>query len=100
MTTETIEQTNQKTSLQPPKFYKVMLHNDDTTTMDFVIAVLVKIFHRKMEEAYEVTMNIHENGEGIAGSPYTREIAEEKSAETVKFARANGYPLVATYEEL
>ncbi len=100
MTTETIEQTRHEVSLQPPKYYKVLLHNDDTTTMDFVIAVLTQIFHRKLEEAYEITMTIHENGDGIAGSPYTKEVAEEKSTETMKFARKNGYPLVASFEEL
>jgi ATP-dependent Clp protease adaptor protein ClpS len=98
--TQVIERIEEKIEVQPPKMYKVLLHNDDTTTMDFVILVLTQIFHRTVEEAIQVTMFIHHNGQGIAGSPYTREIAEEKTLETISFARANGFPLVATFEEL
>lgn len=100
MTTETIEDIKQEISIQPPKFYKVLLHNDNTTTMDFVIDVLTRIFHKGLQEAIEVTIAIHETGQGIAGSPYTKEIANEKVQEVVSSARANGFPLVATFEEL
>jgi ATP-dependent Clp protease adaptor protein ClpS len=100
MTTETIESTNTDIKVEPPKFYKVLLHNDDITTMDFVVAVLQQIFHRTYEEAIEITESIHFNGEGIAGAPYTREIAEEKANETKLFATKNGFPLVASFEEL
>lgn len=100
MTTETIESTDTSVKVEPPKFYKVLLHNDDSTSMDFVIAVLVKIFHREVEDAVKIMLAIHNEGEGIAGAPYTREIAEEKAEETKLYARANGYPLVASFEEL
>ena len=100
MTTETIESIKEEIKIEPPKFYKVILHNDDTTSMDFVVAVLTHIFHKKFEEALEITLAIHNEGEGIAGAPYTREIAEEKTNETKKYARANGFPLVASFEEL
>jgi len=98
--TQVIERIEEKIEVKPPMMYKVLLHNDDTTTMDFVMHVLTTIFHRTAEEAIEVTMFIHHNGQGIAGSPYTKEIAEEKTLETLSLARANGFPLVATFEEL
>jgi len=97
---EVIEKIDETIKVQIPKMYKVILHNDDRTTFDFVIAVLTNIFHRTMEDAIEVTKFIHEQGQGIAGSPYTHEVAEEKTSETIKFARANGFPLTATFEEL
>jgi ATP-dependent Clp protease adaptor protein ClpS len=98
--TVTIEKTEVNTQVQTSKMYKVLLHNDDKTTFDFVIAVLTDIFHRSVDDAIQVTSAIHISGIGIAGSPYTREIAEEKALETVRFARANNFPLTATYEEL
>lgn len=98
--TQVIENTETSVEVEEPKLYKVLLHNDDKTTFDFVIMVLIKIFHRTFEEAVDLTKDIHINGQGIAGSPYTKEIAEEKTTETLSYARANGFPLVATYEEL
>lgn len=97
---EVIEKIDETIKVQIPKFYKVLLHNDDTTTFDFVIAVLMKIFHKTAEEAIEITKAIHEAGQGIAGAPYSREIAEEKTLETISFARANNFPLTPTFEEL
>lgn len=97
---EVIEKIDETIKIQIPKMYKVLLHNDDTTTFDFVILVLVQIFHRSVEDAIEITQNIHLNQIGIAGSPFTREVAEEKTLETVSFSRANGFPLTATFEEL
>lgn len=97
---EVIEKIDETIKVQIPKMYKVLLHNDDKTTFDFVILVLVQIFHKTVEEAIEITHAIHLTQVGIAGSPYTREIAEEKTIETISFARANGFPLTATFEEL
>ena len=97
---EVIEQIDETIKVQIPKLYKVILHNDDTTTFDFVILVLTRIFHKSIDDAFEITKNIHVNGQGIAGSPYTHEVAEEKTAETISFSRANGFPLTATFEEL
>jgi len=97
---EIIEKMDEQLKVRIPNMYKVLLHNDDTTTVDFVIHVLVRIFHMKIDEAILVTNAIHETGIGIAGAPYTKEIAEEKSLETIAAARANGFPLVATFEEL
>ena len=97
---EIIEKIDETIKVQIPKFYKVILHNDDTTTFDFVIAVLTRIFHRTVEDAIEITKNIHVSGRGIAGSPYTKEVAEEKVMETINFSRANNFPLTLTFEEL
>lgn len=97
---EVIEKIEETIKVQIPKFYKVLLHNDDTTTFDFVIAVLTRIFHKTLEDAVEVTKAIHDEGRGVAGSPYSREIAEEKTLETIAFSRANSFPLTATFEEL
>lgn len=97
---EVIEEISETIKVQIPKLYKVLLHNDDKTTFDFVILVLVRVFHRTPQDAVEITQAIHQQGQGIAGSPYTREIAEEKTIETISFARANGFPLTATFEEL
>jgi ATP-dependent Clp protease adaptor protein ClpS len=97
---EVIEELSEQIKVQIPKMYKVLLHNDDATTMDFVVQVLTRIFHKTAIEADEITLMIHQAGEGIAGSPYTKEIAEEKTRETIECARANNFPLVASYEEL
>jgi ATP-dependent Clp protease adaptor protein ClpS len=97
---EIIEKIDERIKVHIPSMYKVILHNDNTTTVDFVIHVLMRIFHKTLEEALAITQLVHENGQGIAGSPYTKEIAEEKSLETIGIARANNFPLVATYEEV
>ena len=81
-----------------PKQYKVILHNDDRTTFDFVIALLRVIFHRSTEDAHDITLDIHTNGHGIAGI-YTKEVAEEKMQESMQLAVSSGYPLQVTYEE-
>lgn len=97
---EVIEKIDEQIKVHIPSMYKVLLHNDDTTTVDFVIHVLMRIFHKQLEDAVNITQQIHETGQGIAGAPYTREIAEEKTLETIAAARANNFPLVATFEEL
>lgn len=97
---EVIEKIDETVRVIEPNMYKVILHNDDSTTFEFVIAVLVGIFHKTIEDAVEITKMIHVQGQGIAGAPYTREIAEEKTTETLAYSRANGYPLTATFEEL
>ena len=97
---EIIEEVTETIKVFIPKMYKVLLHNDETTTFEFVINVLIRIFHKNFDEAVEITKHIHEHGHGIAGSPYTKEIAEEKTLETIAFSRANSFPLMATYEEL
>jgi ATP-dependent Clp protease adaptor protein ClpS len=97
---EIIEKIDEQIKVHIPNMYKVIIHNDNTTTVDFVIHVLMKIFHKPLSDAIMLTQTVHETGQGIAGAPYTKEIAEEKMLETIASARANGYPLVATYEEI
>jgi len=97
---EVIEKIDETIKVHIPGMYKVLLHNDNSTTFEFVISILVIIFHKNMEEAIEITKAVHVNGQGIAGAPYTLEVAQEKVTESVAYARANGYPLTVTYEEL
>ena len=97
---EIIEKIDERIKVHIPNMYKVILHNDDTTTVDFVIHILTRIFHKQSEDAIVLTQVIHETGQAIAGAPYTKEIAEEKSLETIAAARANNFPLVATFEEV
>lgn len=81
-----------------PSKFKVIIHNDDTTTFDFVIALLTSIFHKSEQEAVAITMSVHEMGYGIAGV-YSQEIAEEKTDEATQMAKLNGFPLETTCEE-
>jgi ATP-dependent Clp protease adaptor protein ClpS len=81
-----------------PTLYKVVLLNDDYTTMEFVVHVLETIFQRSPAEAYQIMMHVHVNGRGIAGV-YPWELAETKAAKAVSEARDSGYPLQAITEE-
>ncbi len=80
-----------------PVLYKVILHNDDYTTMDFVTGVLINIFRKSPEEAKDIMLTVHNQGKGIVGI-YTREIAETKVDKVTKAAKKAGYPLLCTYE--
>ena len=78
--------------------YKVLMHNDDYTTMDFVVNVLTTVFHKSMDEAERIMMKIHREGIAVCGI-YTFEIAETKVNEVHHLARHNGFPLKTTFEE-
>lgn len=82
---------------EPPKF-AVVLHNDDYTTMEFVIEVLARFFKKNHEEAVQITLKVHHEGKGIAGV-YSREIAETKVAQVNDYAKSHGHPLKCTAEE-
>jgi ATP-dependent Clp protease adaptor protein ClpS len=84
--------------LQEPKKYKVFLLNDDFSTMDFVIDVLVRVFRKSVDEASVIMLNIHNNGKDICGI-YTYEIAATKVAQVKSMAREQGFPLKAIMEE-
>ena len=90
-----------ETSLEivEPTKYKVMLHNDDYTTIDFVVEILVGVFHKSVAQAEEVMMNVHTKGKAVCGI-YTYEIAETKVYQVKELAKSNGFPLLATMEEI
>lgn len=87
-----------KQKIEEPKRWKVVLLNDDHTPIDFVIDLLIEVFKHTQETAKEITMEIHNNGSGIAGV-YTFEIAEIKAVEATTLARTNGFPLQIKMEE-
>ena len=82
---------------EPPK-YNVILLNDDYRSMDFVVEILIDIFHHSEIRAIEIMQNIHFNGKGVCGT-YSHEIAETKIAQVKKRARESGFPLKAIMEE-
>lgn len=77
--------------------YQVVMHNDDYTTMEFVVAMLMKHFHKPPAEALHIMLLVHHKGAGIAGV-YTRDVAETKVAEVIDEARQEGMPLLLTVE--
>lgn len=87
----------ERVKVEPPRLWRVLLHNDDYTTMEFVIAVLVEVFRRTESEAQEIMWSVHRRGIGVAGL-YPKEIAETKAARCIELARANEYPLLCTTE--
>jgi len=93
---QVLEKTRPKTS--KPELFKVVLHNDDYTTMQFVIEVLEGIFHKSPAEAFRIMMHVHTRGHGICGA-YPYEVAETKVGMVHDAARERGYPLRASMEE-
>jgi len=94
--TDVLEETDVK--LEKPKLYKVILHNDDFTTMEFVVFVLQYVFNRDEAEAFTIMLKVHNDGMGIAGI-YPYEIATMKSEKAMNLAKAREYPLLCTVEE-
>tara|TARA_B100000035_G_scaffold56482_1_gene44793 strand:- start:2259 stop:2564 length:306 start_codon:yes stop_codon:yes gene_type:complete len=84
--------------IREPKKYKVIMLNDDSTPMEFVIDILQKIFRHNHNTATEITLEIHNEGSGIVGV-YSHEIAEMKATETMNLARNHGFQLVLKLEE-
>jgi ATP-dependent Clp protease adaptor protein ClpS len=87
-----------KVEKKQPRKWNVILHNDDFTSMEFVVTVLMEIFNKSLEESTALMLDIHQKGKGIAGT-YTFEVASHKKDETEVLARYNGYPLKITVEE-
>jgi ATP-dependent Clp protease adaptor protein ClpS len=87
-----------KTKKKDPTVYKVVLLNDDYTTMEFVVTVLENVFQKTPSEAFQIMMHVHVNGRGIAGV-YSWEVAETKVDTVTSMARGAGYPLKAITEE-
>jgi ATP-dependent Clp protease adaptor protein ClpS len=87
----------QKIRIKKPSQYNVLLHNDDFTTMDFVVFVLKSIFQKSEQEAIDLMLEIHNAGRAICGV-YSREIAETKVNEVRELALKDEFPLLCTYE--
>lgn len=92
---EILERTKQET--KKPQLYKVVLLNDDYTTMDFVVEVLETIFNKQPAEAFRIMMMVHTQGKGLCGV-YPHEVAETKVDAVMEAARDNGFPLRAAME--
>lgn len=95
--TVTETRTKSKQRLQKPRLYRVLLHNDNYTTRDFVVAVLREVFHRSEADAVQIMLHVHYNGIGLAGV-YTHEVAETKIKTVEKLARENEFPLRLSME--
>ncbi|MCL1911448.1 MAG: ATP-dependent Clp protease adapter ClpS [Leptospirales bacterium] len=87
-----------KDKIDTPKMYRVIIHNDHYTTMDFVIEVLTKIFHMTAEKAHKIMLDVHKKGKGICGV-YTLDIAATKTWQVREMARIRQFPLKCSYEE-
>ena len=82
---------------KPPQLYKVLLHNDDYTTMEFVVMVLAQVFYRPEAEAVRIMLHVHQQGVGVAGI-YSYEIAEARIAKVARLAREHEFPLRCSME--
>lgn len=96
--TEEVVDVMERVDESEPSMFKVIFHNDDVTTVDVVLGILMAIFGKDEDEAMEITMNVHEKGQGIAGI-YTHETAEQKTLESITVARSYGFPLEVSFEE-
>jgi ATP-dependent Clp protease adaptor protein ClpS len=90
--------TRSEDSVEEPRMYKVLLHNDDYTTMDFVVQVLETVFYKPPAEAAQIMLSVHEKGIGMCGI-YTAEIAETKVAMVAHMSKQRGFPLKCSMEE-
>jgi ATP-dependent Clp protease adaptor protein ClpS len=85
--------------LKEPRRFRVILHNDDYTTMEFVVQVLMLVFKKSEEEATQIMLQVHNNGMGVCGV-YTAEVAETKVSMVARLARNAGFPLRCSMEEV
>ncbi|MGL4797920.1 MAG: ATP-dependent Clp protease adaptor ClpS [Cellulosilyticaceae bacterium] len=92
-------QSKNKVKVKKPKLYHVVMHNDDFTTMEFVIEVLVTLFNKKTEEAYTIMLDVHKKGKGVAGV-YPYDLAITKANRAMDMAREEGFPFKMTVEEV
>ena len=88
----------ERVKTKPPRMYKVMLFNDDYTTMEFVIEVLQRFFEISLESALQIMLKVHNEGSAVCGT-YSRDVAETKVAQVSKFAKQHGHPLRCDIEE-
>jgi ATP-dependent Clp protease adaptor protein ClpS len=93
-----VEKTESEVKLERPPLYRVLLHNDDFTTMEFVVFILQTVFNHRESDAIRIMLNVHREGMGLAGV-YTYEVAEMKVDKVTSIAQANEFPLLCTMEE-
>ena len=87
-----------KDEVREPSLFRVLLHNDDYSTMEFVVEILIIVFNKSPEEAVEIMLNVHRKGIGMCGV-YTYEVSETKVNIVHVLARENGFPLKCTMEK-
>lgn len=95
---ETGVATETRKKVEKPPLYKVLLHNDDYTSMDFVVFILMSVFYKDEPTARRIMLEVHNRGLGVAGV-FTFEIAESKINKVTALARANDFPLLCTMEQ-
>jgi ATP-dependent Clp protease adaptor protein ClpS len=91
-------QVDSEQEVDEPRMYKVLLHNDHYTTMDFVVEVLIKVFRKTAADATRLMLEVHNRGKSICGV-YTYDIAVTKAAQVHLMAKHRGFPLKCSYEE-
>ena len=87
----------ERPKVERPRKYVVVLHNDDYTTMEFVVHILEKFFHKSETEATQIMLHVHHKGYGIVGT-FTRDEAETKATQVMDYAKQHGHPLKCTAE--
>ena len=95
--TAVITRTKTEKKVERPKLYKVLLHNDDYTTREFVVWILQKVFFRGESEAVQIMLHVHNNGVGVAGV-YPHDVADAKVRKVTELAEHNEFPLLTTME--
>jgi ATP-dependent Clp protease adaptor protein ClpS len=98
METNIVTKQKDQVKIKKPKQYKVIMYNDDYTTMEFVINVLVNVFNKKLIEAEKIMLDVHEKGKGVAGM-YSHDIAITKVHIAISMAKEQGFPFKLTVEE-
>ena len=93
----TLTETRSEQKVEHPRMWRVLLHNDDYTTQDFVVWVLESIFHKPRGEAFAIMMSVHRSGLGVAGI-FTYDVAETKVKTTKQMAEEHEFPLLVTME--
>ncbi len=99
MSTQNVTKERTNTEIKEPKRYNVIMHNDDFTTMDFVVKILTDIFHKDKITARKIMMDVHLKGRGVVGS-YSFDIATTKVRTAMSWAKAEGFPFRMTVEEV
>jgi ATP-dependent Clp protease adaptor protein ClpS len=92
-----LAETRSAEKVQRPRMWRVLLHNDDYTTQEFVVWVLETIFHKPRGEAFSIMLNVHRSGLGVAGI-FTRDVADTKVRKTQQLAEEHEFPLLVTME--